>query len=477
MPAGRGAGRRRGALDSPDPFRYNGLVSERADDRPYALVLGGGGTKGAYQVGAWRAFRELGVRFHAIVGASVGGLNGALIAQDAYDEAVELWRTVSIDKIVAVPPALAKSEVARPASNRFATFAELNRFILRNHGLDTGPLRELIHRSIDEARVRASGIDFGITTYELSNLKPLSIFLDEIPAGLLADYLLASASFPAFRATEIQGKRFADGGLFDNVPYRMARSRGYRRIIVVDVSGLGFNRKPDVTGTETIYLKNSIEIGTIFEMDREFIDRFMELGYLDAMRLFGRYEGTRYFIEPDPETKAELGRLLFAGRGGGPPSDAGSTSLSAPLTVSEARTHLPRDMREQRDLVLALVECAALALEIERVRPYTLVGLLAEMRAALRRVRAEELTLEPRGLRSLLRLMRRALRSSDQSRSGLSKPPLAYDLALERVASPRRRRLAQGALRGIHPYLLPGRAFLAILERYARDLPAAASDS
>jgi len=449
-------------------------VGKTADDRSYALVLGGGGTKGAYQIGAWRAFRELGLRFHAIVGASVGALNGALMAQGAYDAAIELWRSVTIDRIVAVPPSLARTQRNPASHNRFASFAELNRFILRNHGLDAQPLRDLIHRSVDEPFIRSSGVDFGITTYELTNLKALSIFLEEIPEGLLADYLLASASFPAFHATEIQGKRFTDGGVFDNVPYRMARSRGYRRIIVVDISGLGVNRKPDVVGSETVYIKNSMEMGSIFDLNQEFIRRFMELGYLDTMRVFGRYEGIRYFVSPDPELAAELARLVQDAVG--VPSIARLIG-GAPGAAPRLREHLPRDMREYRDLVLPLVECAALALDVDRVRAYSLPELLAEIRTAYEGVRRDEVAIEQREFRPTLRLVRRALHAGDQSHSGLPMPPLAYDLAIDRLASARQRAIARGALRGLFPYLLPGRVFLAILDLSSQGRPAAASGS
>ena len=43
------------------------------------LVLGGGGSKGAYQVGAYKALVELGHSFDLVVGTSIGALNGALM--------------------------------------------------------------------------------------------------------------------------------------------------------------------------------------------------------------------------------------------------------------------------------------------------------------------------------------------------------------------------------------------------------------
>ena len=47
--------------------------------KTYAIALEGGGAKGAYEVGVWRALDEAGVRFDAVAGTSVGALNGAMM--------------------------------------------------------------------------------------------------------------------------------------------------------------------------------------------------------------------------------------------------------------------------------------------------------------------------------------------------------------------------------------------------------------
>ena len=45
-----------------------------------AIALAGGGTKGAYQVGAWKAMRELGIPFDIVTGTSIGSVTAALMA-------------------------------------------------------------------------------------------------------------------------------------------------------------------------------------------------------------------------------------------------------------------------------------------------------------------------------------------------------------------------------------------------------------
>ena len=50
--------------------------------KEYGIVLDGGGARGAYQIGAWKALKEAGVKINAVAGTSVGALNGALICMD-----------------------------------------------------------------------------------------------------------------------------------------------------------------------------------------------------------------------------------------------------------------------------------------------------------------------------------------------------------------------------------------------------------
>jgi len=65
----------------------------------YGLVLEGGGAKGAYQIGACKAMRELGISYGAVAGTSIGALNGAMIVQDELDKAYELWYEMSPSKV------------------------------------------------------------------------------------------------------------------------------------------------------------------------------------------------------------------------------------------------------------------------------------------------------------------------------------------------------------------------------------------
>ena len=68
------------------------------------LVLAGGGAKGSYQVGVYKALTELDWRPGVIAGTSVGCLNGALFALDDWELAQEMWQTIGDEQVMEPVP-------------------------------------------------------------------------------------------------------------------------------------------------------------------------------------------------------------------------------------------------------------------------------------------------------------------------------------------------------------------------------------
>ena len=319
-------------------------------DKGWCLVLSGGGAKGVYHIGVWRALKELGIGVDAFVGTSIGAIIAALLAQGA-DEVLERFgRSMSMDSIIRLPEG---------SADPLAAFRSFLASVKAKKGIDTSPLRQILASHLDEAAIRASGRDLGLVTVNLSDLKPVELFLDDMPSGELVDYLMASSAFPGFEQPIIEGKRFLDGGLVDNIPYELARKRGYQRIIVSDISGLGRNRKPEIEGSLTVHIRRSIQKGSVFDFSPEFIDSFTRLGYLDTLRTFGRYHGQLYFVEPDPAAEA-----AFA---------ASATARNLDVAL------LPEDLRLRRQRRLAWLECAALILGVDRIRVWCYGALEAEI--------------------------------------------------------------------------------------------------
>ena len=67
-----------------------------------AVVLGGGGSRGSYQVGVWKALRELDFDYKIVTGTSVGALNGALMVQNDYELAQKMWQKLKTRDVMDV---------------------------------------------------------------------------------------------------------------------------------------------------------------------------------------------------------------------------------------------------------------------------------------------------------------------------------------------------------------------------------------
>lgn len=263
--------------------------------RPYGLVLAGGGARGAYEMGTWRAIIELGIEIEAIAGTSIGAINGALIAQGDYEKAMNLWNNAELSKGVNLPEELSTTENLFSLSN----FPQLFHEIIKNGGVDITPAKLLIEESISEELVRKSNIPLGLVTFQLNNMKPVELFVEDMPEGQLIDYIMASARYPGLVKQGPDDSHYLDGGIYDNAPIGLLRKRGINRIIVVDITQRkGIGHKEELSCADVIYIRpNDIkELGEAFEFDRETNDRRMEMGYLDTKKAFGYLGGFDYYF-------------------------------------------------------------------------------------------------------------------------------------------------------------------------------------
>ncbi len=267
-----------------------------------ALVLSGGGSRGAYEIGVWKGLKKLGCPIDMVMGTSVGAINGAMIAQKALKRAEDLWLKMETDMIFDIESSGIPSEDA-------AAYAK--EIVLHGGAGSTG-LSKLLHRYIDENKVRNSSIRYGLVTVEFPSFREFDLYIDDIPKGRLADFIMASAScFPAVRKYEIDGKKFIDGGYRNNLPISMALAEGADRIIAVDLEAVGvvdqdILQEASKQCREFHLIKSPLPLGNFLMFDRMNTARIMRLGYLDTMRHFGKYDGLRYTFKRGEMTSHQL---------------------------------------------------------------------------------------------------------------------------------------------------------------------------
>ena len=272
-----------------------------------ALVLSGGGSRGAYECGAWQALKEMNIRIDGVYGTSIGAINAALVAQGDLDTAVRLWNNIRLNQIIDV-----EEEEEFNIDRMLSGMRDLIPFLIenaKNFRMDISPLVKLVHETIDEGRIRASGMDFGVMLTRFPQLSGVEVRLSDIPQGRLEDYLIASAScFPVFPIKNIDGERYIDGGFADNMPVGMAIADGADEIIGVDIHPQPVH--PEYLCMPFMKLIHPLhELGGFLDFNPELLRRSRLMGYYDTMKAYGHFDGVRYTFQRVSDLKlSELAR-------------------------------------------------------------------------------------------------------------------------------------------------------------------------
>ena len=267
------------------------------------LVLEGGGTKGAYQIGAYEALRDLGIKITGIAGTSIGALNGAFIAQGDFESMKDIWVNYDYKSFMNIDEDTYEryKNIEMKAKNLHDVVDLMNK-ARKKQGIDITPLRKLLEEKIDEDKIRKSNIDFGITTaYWDGKIFPQLLYVEDIPRGRLVDYLIASASLPIFDLDKLDDKLYLDGMFSDNIPINMLAQRGYDDIVVIrlvdDFLGKRIINKYNNLNLKVIVPSQSL--GGSLNKDKDHMESNIKLGYLDTMKAYKRYDGVKYFFNLD----------------------------------------------------------------------------------------------------------------------------------------------------------------------------------
>ncbi|MCI8442060.1 MAG: patatin-like phospholipase family protein [Provencibacterium sp.] len=253
-----------------------------------AIVLAGGGSRGAYQIGVWQALRELGIDYQIVTGTSVGALNGAMFVQGDYEAARQMWLRLTAQDVANVDLSGAQ-DAPDPAR---AVYAGFLRQAVAGGGVDISGLESIMRAVIDVDRFYASPVDFGLVTVEYPTLRPVTLCKKDIPGEKLCDYLIASAScFPAFPTKLIDGVQFIDGGYHDNLPVNLAAELQADEVIAVDLESVGVRRRVKDEALPVTLIRPEHPLGPFLLFEPDSAGRNMALGYLDALRAFKKAEG------------------------------------------------------------------------------------------------------------------------------------------------------------------------------------------
>ncbi|MBW8380939.1 MAG: patatin-like phospholipase family protein [Youngiibacter sp.] len=305
----------------------------------YGLALGGGGARGAYEAGVLKALEEMNIEVGAITGTSIGAINAAGYLSAGISTVEEVWRLMDKDSIIDIN-------------------AESLIDSLKNGGFDYEKPFSMLREYLDESSIRNNPIDFGIVTVNLTDRDPVVVFKEDIPEGKIIEYVLASANHPVLKRFEIDGDKYMDGGIYDNVPIEPLIRKGYRDIIVVDL----YNRRRFIKPISTVAIidiSSKEGLGSALVADPANIEKNMRLGYLDTQKAFGSLFGHRYYFRStdvtgllSPPTAAEIRRF---------------ENLSAPLLAERVFEPYKESFGHRYSITLASLEVVSEILEISNL--------------------------------------------------------------------------------------------------------------
>jgi NTE family protein len=204
-----------------------------------ALVLSGGGARGAFQVGVWKYLQEIDWTPDLICGTSIGAVNAAAIGSGmSVERLIHVWRSHN------------RSEIYRLKGLQF--LKSMRRGTPLKSVLDTAPLRALLTRHLNLEALRRSPIEVVISAVHLATGR-LHLYNQDV---IEIDHLMASSAMPIlFPWQSIHGEPFWDGGVMANSPLFLALERKMEEIIVVLLSPVGHRSlKPPATLREGLEL-------------------------------------------------------------------------------------------------------------------------------------------------------------------------------------------------------------------------------
>ena len=208
-----------------------------------AVVLSGGGSLGAAQIGALRALLEAGIRPDLFVGCSVGALNAAAMAMDPtlarLDELERIWRSLSSRDVFGG----SRRTVATHLFRRDA------------HLYEPDALRALVRRAVPIRDLSETAVPCHVVTTDLRDGR--SCWWSE---GDPVSVLSASACLPAvFPPVPLGGSEHVDGGVTNPVPVARALDLGAVRTWVLDVTGGSLGRRDErMTALDVLLLSFAI---------------------------------------------------------------------------------------------------------------------------------------------------------------------------------------------------------------------------
>jgi NTE family protein len=267
-----------------------------------AWVLGGGGSRGALQVGAVEALLEAGRKPEMLLGTSIGAVNATFLAvhgqsPQGLEKLKEVWRQASHEQLM---PANYLWLTVRSLFNKPASFS-VHR--LREFLISSGITPDLTFNDVRDVALYLVAADLNNHCLEIYGHNP--------EQSLLEGVLASSALPPWATLMEVEGRLLIDGGALSNLPIEPALSLGAREIIALNLTDerdvpSGFHFGPFVWKLITSIHHRQVELELALAESRGVLVRHVRLQGKDPVAIWDFHETERLMLEGYKLTRAQM---------------------------------------------------------------------------------------------------------------------------------------------------------------------------
>jgi NTE family protein len=259
------------------------------------LVFAGGGGKGAYQIGAWKALKAFDIdkNISAISGTSIGALNAMLFLQGKYNEAEDIWINISQEKMLPIDEKLILRNILyiKKSKSNLKNILDMEEKLKEYGTVSRDGLNELIDKYLDYETISLIDKECYICCAEVPDIRAEYFNIEKFDSSSLKTLLYATSAIPlVFDRECIDGRYYMDGGLIDNVPVKPLYDAGCDIIIVIYFNKRKRIDKSLYPNSKIIEMLPSRDLGgwlrgTLNFSKHDSIDRILE-GYKDGVTIF-----------------------------------------------------------------------------------------------------------------------------------------------------------------------------------------------
>lgn len=263
------------------------------------LCLSGGGARGAYQIGAVTALKELGIydRIEVFSGASIGAANVSILASSSIENAKHIWKTMPLNPIKqnkTLKDRLDDREftVIEGGLRSMSFFEEL---LSSNVDINNFNKRD-VFISVSESGEEDKGlfelIKSGYDHFFHHESKSVYVDLKEIEEEFVIDAIKASCSIPIIFSPVVNDhKKYYDGGVFDNTPLHPLVENGCDEIILINISAIPQpSQYKNLDNIKIHEIKSKKFLGRILDFSQKHTDKLLNMGYEDTLNYFKDYK-------------------------------------------------------------------------------------------------------------------------------------------------------------------------------------------